>query len=487
MVAALGRTIPRLPSRYVFFAVAALSVMMFSIDRTIVAVALPAMMRDLGTSISLIGWTLTAYQLTQTVMMPLAGKLSENFGRTRVFFACVLVFTVGSLLCAVAPNIYFLILFRVLQALGGGGLMPSAVGIIAEEFPDTRPRMIGLFMSIFPVGGIVGPNVGGFIIEHATWRDIFFINLPIGVVVVAVLLRRLRRAEPMVRRPLDVVGAGVFAMAIVSLLTALTFLGEDVETVRTPLFWGLIGAAVVLVVLFARHERRTKDPVIDPSLVARNPFLAVNVYNFLYGICVWGFFSFIPYYALVQFGMSPIESGAVLTPRSLAMMGTATVSSFLLMRYGYRVPMLAGMGLTVVTLLLLSRGYTALTLAGLSIGSFWLLAGEVALGGVGMGLAGPASNNAALDLVPGRAATISGIRGLFRSTGGVIGTAAIVVVLSLSPDKAAGLRTIFTVMGVVLLSTAPLVFLIPDTAREKRKQAQQVSAAAPARATSEAG
>src|SRR5205823_2349288 len=141
----------------------------------------------------------TAYQLAQTVMMPLAGKLSENFGRTRVFFACMLTFTVGSLLCAVAPNIYFLILFRVLQALGGGGLMPAAAGIIAEEFPDTRPRMIGLFMSIFPVGGIVGPNVGGFIIQHASWRDIFFINLPIGIVVIAVLLRRLRLPEVMTR------------------------------------------------------------------------------------------------------------------------------------------------------------------------------------------------------------------------------------------------------------------------------------------------
>src|SRR5207244_8367531 len=137
-----------------------------------------------------------------------------------------------------------------------------------------------------------------------------------------------------------------------------------------------------------------RGPVIDPSLVARNPFLAVNVYNFLYGICVWGFFSFIPYYALLQFGMTPIESGAVLTPRSLAMMVTATGSSFLLMRYGYRVPMLAGMGMTVLTLVLLSRGDTAFTLLGLSVGPFWLLAAEVALGGVGLGLAGPASNHA---------------------------------------------------------------------------------------------
>src|SRR5918911_110070 len=166
MTTALG-----VPSRYAFFALAALSVTMFSIDSTIVAVALPTMMRDLGTSLALIGWTLTAYQLAQTVMFPLAGKLADNFGRTRVFLGCVVVFTLGSLLCGLAPNIYLLIVFRVIQALGGGGIMPSAIGIIAEEFPDTRPRMIGLFMSIFPVGGIIGPNLGGFIVEHwSCWR-----------------------------------------------------------------------------------------------------------------------------------------------------------------------------------------------------------------------------------------------------------------------------------------------------------------------------
>src|SRR6476659_4253645 len=139
----------RLPRRWVFFATAGVALMMFSIDSTIVAVALPTMTADLQTSLAWIGWTLTAYALAQTVMMPLAGKLSEIYGRMRVFFACVVVFTVGSLLCALAPNVYALILCRVLQALGGGGLMPSAVGIVAKEFPETRARMVGLFMSIF--------------------------------------------------------------------------------------------------------------------------------------------------------------------------------------------------------------------------------------------------------------------------------------------------------------------------------------------------
>ena len=213
MAAALG-----IPSRYAFFALAAMSVMMFSIDATIVSVALPAMMRDLNTSLALIGWTLTAYALAQTVMFPLAGKLADNFGRTRVFLGCVLLFTLGSLLCGVAPSIYLLIVFRVVQALGGGGIMPSAIGIIAEEFPDTRPRMIGLFMSIFPVGGIVGPNLGGFIVEHWSWRECFFINLPLGLIVMLALLRRARQAEPTRRRRIDFGGTALFAIGIVSLL-----------------------------------------------------------------------------------------------------------------------------------------------------------------------------------------------------------------------------------------------------------------------------
>src|SRR5439155_20297530 len=146
-----------LSRRYLFFGLASISLLMWSIDSTIVTVALPTMMRELNTSLVWIGWTLTGYTLSQTAMMPLAGKLSEQFGRMRVFLACVLLFTLGSLLCGLAPSIWLLIAFRVLQAVGGGGFMPSAVGIVAREFPEQRGRMIGLFTSVFPIGGIVGP------------------------------------------------------------------------------------------------------------------------------------------------------------------------------------------------------------------------------------------------------------------------------------------------------------------------------------------
>ena len=120
-------------------------------------------------------------------MLPLIGKLGERFGQMRVFIICVVVFTLGSLLCGLAPNIYVLILCRVLQALGGGGFMTSATAIVAREFPETRSRMIGLFASILPLGGIVGPNLGGYIIQHFGWREVFLVNVPIGIIVVPLL------------------------------------------------------------------------------------------------------------------------------------------------------------------------------------------------------------------------------------------------------------------------------------------------------------
>ncbi|HZQ98080.1 MAG TPA: MFS transporter [Chloroflexota bacterium] len=464
-------TIMLVPARrYVFFVLAALSLMMFSIDSTIVAVALPTMTADLRTNLVWIGWTLTAYQLTQTIVLPLAGKLAESFGRARVFLACVVLFTLGSLLCGLAPNVHLLIVFRVLQALGGGGFMPSAVGIITEEFPEARQRMIGLFTSIFPIGGIVGPNLGGFIIEHASWRDVFFINVPIGVVVIVLLFGRARHAVAGRRRRIDFAGTALFASAILLVLSAMTLVGEDPSFLRGPAFWAMLVGGALLLAVFVWHEKRTDEPVVDPTLVARNPFLAVNAYNFFFGACAFGFFAFIPYYATVQFGMGPEQAGAVLTPRSLMMMVTAALASFFIIRLGYRAPMVVGMLLISGMLLLLSRGYSSATLLGVALSPFWLLALQVMIGGVGMGLASPASNNAALDLLPERAPVLTGIRGMFRSTGGVIGTALIVLWLEFSPDKGVGVRSVYFALAMLLLFTIPLVFLIPDTADGRRRR-----------------
>lgn len=466
--------------RWVFYGLACLCLLMFSIDMTIVSVALRTIVEDLDTSLALAAWTMTGYMLTQTVVLPLIGKLGERFGQMRVFITCVSIFTLGSLLCGLAPNIVVLICCRVLQALGGAGFMTSATAIVAREFPESRSRMIGLFASILPVGGIVGPNVGGFIIEHLGWREIFLVNVPIGLIAVPLLIWQSRASGLLAaprraaRRPLDLKGSALFAGAIVSILLALTFLGDDPGFGATVPFWALILGGLVLLTLFVRQERRALEPVIDLTLVTRHPFSVINVFNFLFGFCVFGCFQFIPYYASVQYGMSPLESGAVLTPRSVAMIVISTCTSLFLIRLGYRVPIVLGMVGMTASMLVMGQGWDGFTLGPLDVGPFVLLAVTVGLSGAAMGLFMPSSNNAALDLLPDRVGVIASLRQFFRQVGGMMGTAAIVVALSLSPDKAAGLREVYTLLGLLLLVTVPLAFLIPDAARERRQRGEAV-------------
>jgi EmrB/QacA subfamily drug resistance transporter len=267
---------------------------MASIDATIVAVAIPQLTTALGAPLAWVAWTLTAYQLVQVVMLPLAGKLSDSLGRKKVFLFCVGTFTFGSLLCGLAPSIWFLIAARAIQAIGGGGLMPSAVGLVSDQYRERRAQAIGLFASVFPVGGILGPNLGGFILQHWTWREMFFVNLPIGVIAlvgVAVLLPAdaFRKA-----RHIDLPGIVLYAGGIVLLLASMTAAADDPDLWRSPLLWGAVAASITLFVAFLRYIRVATDPIMDYQLVVRQPFLNTNLYNLVYGAAVFGFTSFIP-------------------------------------------------------------------------------------------------------------------------------------------------------------------------------------------------
>ncbi len=471
MTNTVAKANPENPSvRYIFFGLAALGLLMSSIDSTIVAVAIPALTSSLDTSLNWVGWTMTGYQLTQVVVMPLIGRLSDELGRKRVFMFCIGSFTIGSLLCALAPNIGFLILFRVIQALGGGGLMPSAVGIVSDQFKERRMQAIGLFSSIFPIGGIIGPNLGGWIIQNWSWREIFTINLPIGLVVFigAQFVLRAKR-QTVERQPIDFLGLALYAGAMLALMYAMTAAGTDPTALRSPLIWLLVIGSLLLFVLFIRQERRTDHPIVEIQLLARMPFLPANIYNFVYGIAVLGLLSFVPYFAVVQYHMSTVQSGAVLTPRSLALTAVAAVSSLFILRAGYRKPMVAGTLIVGLSLALLGQGWNRAYLGPLELDGFWLMAVEVAIAGVGMGLATPAANNASIDMLPGRAAAITGLRGMFRITGGIMGVSTTVLVLSFFPDQAAGMRTLFFVVALVLQLTIPLILLIPDSARERRR------------------
>ncbi|HWT17537.1 MAG TPA: MFS transporter, partial [Variovorax sp.] len=175
--------------RNVVFLIVVSALLMMSLDSTIVATALDAIQQGLHTSINLAGWTLTAYSFGFVLMLPVSGKLAERFGRRQVFLASVVVFTLASLGCAMAGNIYVLILLRALQAGGGAGFTPTVTGIIVEHFGDARDRYVSLFGSIFPIGAMIGPIFGGYFVDYWSWRDIFYVNLPIGLIIVLLAWR----------------------------------------------------------------------------------------------------------------------------------------------------------------------------------------------------------------------------------------------------------------------------------------------------------
>jgi EmrB/QacA subfamily drug resistance transporter len=450
------------------FVLAALAVLMASIDGTIMVVALPQLTDSLHTSLTWVGWTLTSYQLVQIVMYPLAGKLSDALGRRRVFLFCVITFTFSSLLCALAPNVAVLIVFRALQAVGGGGLMPSVIGIVADQYRRHRAQAIGLISSVMPIGSIVGPNLGGFLLETWGWRAMFIINIPIGVVLIlgfVFLQPNVEGKSPRAPLNFDALGLFQFTGAIITLMYGMTLIADDPGQAASPLVWVLFVASIGLAVAFVRHAQRTPNAVMEYRLLARSPFLAANIYNFLFGAVTMGFYSFIPYYAVVKYGLSPFESAAVLTPRAVVVIVMSTLASLSIKRLGYRVPMLLGMLFVGVTFLIMAQGWTSVQIGPWSLQGFWLLAAIIAFGGIGMGVASPASNNAAIDQAPDKAASITGIRGTFRLAGGTISISCVVLALSFYSDQAAGLDRIFLVFTAILLVTLPLVWMIPEPSR----------------------
>lgn len=450
-------------SRYYVFATVALALLLNAISMTAPSVAFPLITSSFDSSLVLSAWVLSVYQLAATAAMPLAGKAGDMLGRKPTIMASLALFTAGSLFCAIAPNIYLLILSRFIQAVGGGSFLPLAAGAVADEFPRSTQRAIGLFTSIGPLGSIIAPNLGGWMAQSFGWRSLFWLNVPLGVILLAAAARLLK-TTPRQRDNIDLAGAALFTGSVFAFMAGLGAAGNTEEPAAKVLSGLLLGAGIVLIITFLRHERNTKDPVIDLEVLTKRPFLAANIYNFAFGACILGIMSLVPLYGVSLYGMSTLQSGFVLTPRSAAIMAVSIVSSMFLTRWGYRRPILIGTGMMVLSLFLLGLEPSGQIL-GMQMSSVTLLMLIMALSGVGMGLAAPASNNACIELMPHRIATITGVRGMFRQTGGAIGIAISSLLLESLDSMALGFTVVFIGLAVFFLMTIPFVFAMPGGPR----------------------
>ncbi len=449
--------------RYFIFGSAGLGLLMYSIDSTAVAVAFPHLIQDLHTNVLWAGWTVSIYLVAVMSSMPLMGILSDTYGRKKVYLASLVLFTGSSLACGLAPNIYSLVIFRFLQGIGGASFLPTAAGIVSDQFPENRESAIGLFTSIFPIGGIIGPNLGGWIVSQYSWRYIFYINLPIGIALIGLIAILLHDKKAISQPTIDFAGAAFFFGTILFLMLSLNHLAENFSVFSLFLAALLLGISVFFFALFFRQEKKASNPILDMTLLRSTPFLAANLSNMIIGAGVFGIFSFIPFYAISVQKLTILASGMILTPRSIGTISASALTSFLLKRWGYRRPIVLGVILvSLSTILLGDQGFRLFRALGIDLGATENLLILIMVTGIGLGILLPASNNACIELMPEKVATITGLRGMFRSVGGVCGISLITIILHLSSTPASGFRIVFIGFGIGLLLAIPLAFLMPS-------------------------
>ncbi|MCC7414375.1 MAG: MFS transporter [Gammaproteobacteria bacterium] len=441
------------------FTIVAMALLMISIDSTIVATALHPLQHGLHTSINWAGWTITAYSFGFVLMLPISGRLSERYGCRRVFVGSVAAFTVASLLCGLADNIFALIALRALQAAGGAGLTPSATGIVVDHFGDARDRAVSLFGSIFPIGAMIGPVFGGLFVTYWTWRGVFFVNVPIGIAVVALALRYVPRDRPRAkttRFETDGIGMTLLGVGLLAGMLAVSYLGEDRAQVWSPAFVVPLIVAIVTLWMFFRHINRAATPFIAPRLIHGLGFGSVNLINTVYGGITTGAMVLIPLYATNRYGFDAFDAGALLIPQGAAAIVLSIAAALALRRTGHRPPLYAGGIVIAVGMLLLALDPAP------GISPYVWLAGASFIVGAGRGTVNPASRNAGLQLAPEHSSTLAALRTAALQIGSITTVSIVTAILASSDDPSRAQAWVYAATALLLVAALPLVARVPE-------------------------
>jgi EmrB/QacA subfamily drug resistance transporter len=331
---------PRFSRRETVFTMIAVSLVMLlaSLDQTIVTTALPRIISDFN-GLDRYTWVTTAYLLTSTIMIPIYGKLSDLFGRKPIFLIGVVLFLIGSAASGVSQSMNELIAFRAFQGLGAAALMPIALAVIGDLFPPReRGKWQGVLGAAFGVSAILGPTLGGWLTDNASWRWIFYVNLPVGIVALLFLIFLMPTLRGQSRHAkIDYSGALLLTAGVVPLMLGFTWAGSQYDWI-SPQILGLFGGAVVALVLFfvyeAMLERRQAEPIIAPSLFKNSVFVLSIVITMLITMAMFGGISFLPLFAQSVLGLSASNSGLLLTPMMLALIVSSVLSGLLVSRFG---------------------------------------------------------------------------------------------------------------------------------------------------------
>ncbi|MET8780738.1 MULTISPECIES: MDR family MFS transporter [unclassified Streptomyces] len=332
-----------------------LGMLLAALDQTIVSTALPTIVSDLG-GLEHLSWVVTAYLLASTAATPLWGKLGDQYGRKKLFQAAIVIFLIGSALCGMSRNMLELIAFRAVQGLGGGGLIVLSMAIVGDIVPPReRGRYQGLFGAVFGATSVLGPLLGGLFTQHLSWRWVFYVNLPVGIVALAVIAAVLHIPRKAERHVIDYLGT-VLVAAVATCLVLVASLGGTTWGWGSAQTVGLAVLGVVLLAAFVLVERRAAEPVLPLKLFRVRTFTLSAVISFIVGFAMFGAMTYLPTFLQIVHGITPTLSGVHMLPMVAGMLLSSTGSGQIVSRTGrWKVFPLAGTGITTIGLLLLHQ------------------------------------------------------------------------------------------------------------------------------------
>jgi len=400
-----------------------MALLLASVDGTVVGTAMPRIIAELQ-GLQYYAWVTTAYLVASTVMVPIAGKLGDLFGRKPFVLIGMIGFVLASALCGQSQNMIELVAFRGIQGLFGGVLMANVFTVIADLYdPKTRAKMQGIFAAVFGLSSIIGPTIGGYITDNLGWRWVFYVNLPVGIAAVAIIALGM----PFVRtgkswRHIDFEGAGLLALAVVPLLIALS-ISTDHEWTSVPML-AMLGVAVLAAVAFVFIELREEEPIVPLSLFRNITFTVSVAVGFFSAVGMFGTILFVPLLYQGVLGLSATNSGQLLTPMMFGLIVASVVSGQVITRVKrYRFVGTVGLSTMVLGMWLLSQVRPGASGAE--------AVRDIVLVGLGLGMNMPLYQNAVQSAVPLSAVGVATSQVQFwRSMGGTVGAAVLGSVLA---------------------------------------------------------
>ncbi|MER6999712.1 MFS transporter [Streptomyces sp. NPDC000410] len=407
----------------------AIGVMMVALDGTIVAIANPVIKTDLGATFAQVQWITNGYLLALAVSLITAGKLGDRFGHRQTFLIGIAGFAAASAAIGLSDSVTLVVVFRVLQGVFGALLMPAALGLLRATFPAEKLNMaIGIWGMVIGASTAGGPILGGVLVEHVSWQSVFFINVPVGVLALALGLVILKdhRAEN-APRSFDIPGIALLSGAMFCLVFAIIKAGESGGW-GDPKTWGLLGGAVLCFALFAFWETRAKEPLIPLGLFRSVPLSAGTILMVLMAFAFMGGLFFVTFYLQGVHGMSPVDSGLHLLPLTGMMIVSSPIAGALITKVGPRIPLVGGMVLTAAAMF----GMTTLTTdtSGLLM-SLWFALLGLGLAPVMVGATEVIVGNAPLEL----SGVAGGLQQAAMQVGGALGTAVLGAVMASTVDS----------------------------------------------------